>query len=125
MGTSATIVLAPTLASSTVHAVPLVGPPMDVVSVFGFLTAFFTLVAALHHRQARAFVLMLAIGLAGLSVYGFLQGAWPVGFVNGYFSVAIFSRWRRSRKIFIPIPSARALRPLVSPARMSRMFGSN
>jgi len=113
--------LLPRLAS---HAVSD-GPPMDVVAVLGFLAAFVTLVAALHVREARAFMLMLAVGVAGLSLYGFLQGAWPLGIVNAFFSAAVIGKWRRRRNFSAPAVFVRAARPWVSESRMSRMFGSN
>lgn len=115
----------PVLASGVPHGRLQPAPPMDVLAVFGFLTAFFTLCFALDQRKSRSLVLMTALGLAGLSAYAFLQGAWPLGIVNGVWSAATLGKWRRQRRTVVSTACVRAARKWASEARMTRMFGNN
>jgi hypothetical protein len=51
---------------------------------------------ALEKRSAR-FILAFA-GSCGLgSVYGFLQGAWPFGFVEAIWALVALRRWHYAR----------------------------
>lgn len=45
--------------------------------------------------RSRWFVLAFAGGCIASSVYGFLQGAWPFGFVELIWSGVAVQRWRR------------------------------
>ncbi len=112
-------------ASLLTQLAPQQAPQADAVAMLGFLAAFFTIVFALYQRESRAFVLMMAIGLAVLSVYGFLEGVWPLGFVNVFASAAAFRKWRRRGTYFVPTPHVQPMQRWVSESRMSRMFGSN
>lgn len=43
-----------------------------------------------HHRHAT---LGFAVACAAGSVYGFLQGAWPFGLVEGIWTLVALKRW--------------------------------
>jgi hypothetical protein len=62
------------------HAVP--APPLDHVMLFGFLSVFAAGVCYLHRHDSRAAMLTFAASLAATGVYGFLEGAWPLGILE-------------------------------------------
>ena len=66
---------------------------MDALSLFGLFAVTAMLVAyALEDRSPR-YILAFA-GACGLaSLYGFLQGAWPFGIVEGIWSAVALRRW--------------------------------
>jgi hypothetical protein len=74
-------------------------PPMDVLMVCGFLTAILTLLLWMHQGRSRAAAMWLAICLAAMAVFGFLSGAWPLGFIIAAWSASAFSRWRNDRYV--------------------------
>ena len=45
------------------------------------------------------------------SIYGFLQGAWPFGLVEGVWSVVALRRWMGLRRRPGPAPRRKAARP--------------
>jgi len=115
---------------SLIAAAQLSAPPrFQTLMFFGFITSVLTLLFFLHQRRYRRAVLALAICLAALSVYAFLQGAWPVGIVEVVWSAATFARWRRSAKtgryLHLGTPLANAFSPWTPRHRMSRLFDSN
>jgi len=89
---------------------------MDRLTIFGLTTVTAMLVCyALEHRSAW-FVLAFAGACAAASVYGFLQGAWPFGLVEGVWALVALRRWRGtraterlSRSGRAPFPAGRAL----------------
>jgi hypothetical protein len=126
METTIANLFVPALAMGALHKASQPVPDMDAVAVLGFTAAFVALVVALYQREARPFVLVMAVSMAGLSAYAFLSGAWPLGIVNGFWSAATLSQWRQRRKTkrFSP-PVVRHARHWVCESRMSRMFGNN
>src|ERR1700758_3054846 len=48
-------------------------------------------------RRSQWYVLGFAAACVLGSVYGFLQGAWPFGLVEGVWSVVAVRRWRAER----------------------------
>jgi hypothetical protein len=94
MGTLAIIdVIGSTLAAA--HPLP---PRLDVLMTTGFLCAFLATVFFIYQRESSAFVLFLSVSLAVLSFYGFLQGAWPLGWIAIIWSVSTLRRWRKITK---------------------------
>jgi hypothetical protein len=68
--------------------------PMDALTLFGLLSVTAMLIFyALEDRSSR-YVLAFAGACALGSLYGFLQGAWPFGVVEGVWSVIAVRRWR-------------------------------
>jgi hypothetical protein len=106
------------------HPAPV--PQMDVASVFGFVFAVFTLALFVHQRESRAVVLALAVCLAAMAVYAFLEQVWPLGLVVIAWSAATFHRWRthqvkRSVFRFGTAPGGQ----WSAETRLSRMFGND
>ena len=71
---------------------------MDALTLFGLVAV--SLMLLCHSLEDRSpwFVLAFA-GSCGLgSVYGFVQGAWPLGLLELVWSMAAVSRWLRLRR---------------------------
>lgn len=66
---------------------------MSALSLFGLFAVTAMLVFyALEHRSPW-FILAFALACALGSVYGFLQGAWPFGIVEGVWALVAVRRW--------------------------------
>ena len=73
---------------------------MDSLSLFGLFAVTLMLVCyALEHRS-HWFVLAFAAACALGSIYGFLQGAWPFGLIEGVWAVVAVRRWLGLRAEF-------------------------
>jgi hypothetical protein len=65
---------------------------------FGFVAVTLMLVFYALEDRSRWFVAAFAGACMMGSAYGFLQGAWPFGFVEAVWSVVALRRWWMSRK---------------------------
>jgi hypothetical protein len=70
---------------------------MDALSVFGLVAVSLMLVCYALESRSAWFVLGFAGACALGSIYGFLQGAWPFGIVEGVWSVVALRRWLGAR----------------------------
>ncbi len=68
-------------------------PTMDSVTVFGLIAVSLMLVFYACESRSNWFVLAFAVSCAMGSVYGFMQGAWPFGLVEGVWSLVALHRW--------------------------------
>ena len=115
-----------TTTASLVARHSMTPPQFQGVMFFGFVSAVMTLLFFIHQRQSRRVVLALSISLAAMAVYGFMQGAWPLGIVEVVWSCATFERWRAAKNA-----GRRCARPEIGAPqwsvqdRLSRMFGTN
>jgi hypothetical protein len=66
---------------------------MDSLTLYGLTSV--TLMLVFYSLEARAGVFVLAFAGACVmgSIYGFLQGAWPFGLVEGVWSIIALRRW--------------------------------
>jgi hypothetical protein len=100
---------------------------MDNVMVFGFVTGFFTVVGLIYRRELRSTLPALAILLSASALYGFLQGAWPLGCVLLVMTGSEVSQWWRGDETSEPLHHPRPHRHFVSlqkpEARMTKLFG--
>ena len=71
----------------------------DALTAFGLLAV--TLMLLFYALESRSPIFILAFSLACImgSLYGFLQGAWPFGLVEGIWSLVALRRWRLSTKL--------------------------
>ena len=67
---------------------------MDGLTLFGLVAV--SLMLLFYALEARSpwFVLLFAGACALGSAYGFLQGAWPFGLVEGVWSLVALGKWR-------------------------------
>src|SRR6267378_3568882 len=68
---------------------------MKPLTIFGLFAVAAMLVCYALERRNRLFILGFAGACVLGSVYGFLQGAWPFGLVEGVWSVVALRRERR------------------------------
>jgi hypothetical protein len=66
---------------------------MTRLSIFGLFAVSAMLICYALEARSRWFILAFAGACALGSVYGFLQGAWPFGLVEGVWSVVAVRRW--------------------------------
>jgi hypothetical protein len=66
---------------------------MTGLNLFGLFAVSVMVTAYALESRHSAFVLVFAMSCVLASVYGFLQGAWPFGMVEGVWSVVAARRW--------------------------------
>jgi hypothetical protein len=67
---------------------------MDLLTAFGFFAVTMMLVCYALEDRSEWYIFAFAVACALASVYGFLQGAWPFGVVEGIWAVIAARRWR-------------------------------
>jgi hypothetical protein len=115
-----------TAAYHPAHSTP--APNMDVLMVFGFFSMFLALVFLLHQHRSRSAMLGLSACLFATSIYGFLQGAWPLGVTQLAWAGLTLYRWQQKQPqqevrrtgafLWLPLP-------LDTESRMSAVFETN
>jgi hypothetical protein len=68
-------------------------------TVFGLFAVTAMLVCYALEKRSRWFILAFSFACLLASVYGFLQGAWPFGIVEGIWSLVAVHRWRQATKV--------------------------
>ena len=70
---------------------------MDALTVFGLVAVTSMLIFYALEERAPIFIFCFAGSCAASSVYGFLQGAWPFGIVEGIWTFVALRRWSKAR----------------------------
>lgn len=68
---------------------------MDALTWFGLVAVSAMLICYACEKQSRWWILGFAAACLLGSAYGFLQGAWPFGVVEGIWAVVAARRWWR------------------------------
>jgi hypothetical protein len=71
---------------------------MSPLTIFGLFAVTAMLVCYALESRSPWFILVFAGACVLGSVYGFLQGAWPFGLVEGVWAGVAARRWVRARK---------------------------
>ncbi len=66
---------------------------MDPLTLFGLIAVTLMLVFYALEDRAPVFTLGFAVACALGSAYGFLQGAWPFGVVEGIWTLVALKKW--------------------------------
>jgi hypothetical protein len=66
---------------------------MNRLTLFGLFAVTAMLVTYALENRSRWFILAFGGACVLGSIYGFLQGAWPFGIVEGIWSVVALRRW--------------------------------
>ena len=66
---------------------------MSRLTLFGLFAVTAMLVTYAFENRSRWFILGFSVACVLGSIYGFLQGAWPFGIVEGIWSVVALRRW--------------------------------
>jgi hypothetical protein len=82
---------------------------MDRLTAFGLAAVSLMLVFYALEPRSHWFVLAFAVSCAMGSAYGFLQGAWPFGLVEGLWSFVALRRWWLLRRTPTPSPEPACL----------------
>jgi hypothetical protein len=69
---------------------------MSGLTLFGLFAVTAMLVCYALEDRSPKFVLGFAGACVLASIYGFLQGAWPFGIVEGIWAIVALRRWRRA-----------------------------
>jgi hypothetical protein len=102
---------------------------LDSLMLFGFLSVFLTLVFYINQHHSRANGIAFALCLAATAVYGFMQGAWPLGMIQTAWCAMTVKRFfkptRKSTEYRQPrlVRVERIVNPIDMESRISRMFG--
>jgi len=67
---------------------------MDALTLFGLMAVTAMLVFYALEERSPWFSLAFALACALGSIYGFLQGAWPFGLVEGVWALVARRKWR-------------------------------
>jgi hypothetical protein len=81
----------------TAHSMRLArksGESMDRLTLFGLFAVTAMLLCYAWEDRSHWFVLGFAGACVLGSIYGFLQGAWPFGLVEGIWAAVALRRWR-------------------------------
>jgi hypothetical protein len=70
---------------------------MDNLTLFGLFAVSMMLVTYTLENRSHWMVFLFAIACALGSAYGFLQGAWPFGLVEGVWALIALKRWNERR----------------------------
>jgi hypothetical protein len=68
-------------------------PHMDPLTLFGAIAVTAMLIFYGLESRSANFVLAFAAACLASSCYGFMQGAWPFGFVEAIWSLVALRRW--------------------------------
>ena len=77
---------------------------MDALTLFGLCAVSAMLACYALEPRSPWFVLGFALSCMAGSAYGFLQGAWPFGLVEGIWSLVALARWRKQGRA-LPEPA--------------------
>jgi hypothetical protein len=66
---------------------------MNALSAFGLFAVTAMVLCYACENRSHWFILGFAVSCVLASVYGFLQGAWPFGLVEGLWSLIAARRW--------------------------------
>jgi hypothetical protein len=75
---------------------------MDALTLFGLFAVSAMLICYWLEERNPWFILLFCLACVMASVYGFLQGAWPFGLVEGVWSIVAFRRWWAKRQKTVP-----------------------
>ena len=70
---------------------------MSRLSLFGLFAVTAMLVCYAFEDRSPKFILGFAVACVLGSIYGFLQGAWPFGIVEGIWAAVALRRWWRTK----------------------------
>ncbi len=68
---------------------------MDGLTAFGLFAVTAMLLTYAFEDRSPWLILGFAVACALGSIYGFLQGAWPFGLVEGVWTLVALHRWHR------------------------------
>ncbi|HTV32868.1 MAG TPA: hypothetical protein VME69_07160 [Methylocella sp.] len=71
---------------------------MDGLTLFGLVAVSAMLITYALERRSSWYILGFAASCALGSAYGFLQGAWPFGLLEGLWALVALRRWQKESR---------------------------
>ena len=71
---------------------------MNLLTLFGLVAVSLMLLFYALENRSPIFIVAFAAACVMGSIYGFLQGAWPFGMVEGIWSLVALRRWWNARR---------------------------
>lgn len=71
---------------------------MSLLSLFGLFSVTLMLICYSFEYRSHWFILGFSFACALGSIYGFLQGAWPFGIIEGIWAMVAFNKWMKAEK---------------------------
>jgi hypothetical protein len=71
---------------------------MDPLTLFGVFAVTAMMILYAFEDRSPHFILAFAGACVLASLYGFLQGAWPIGVVEAVWAFVAVERWRRKAR---------------------------
>jgi len=78
------------------------------LTLFGLVAVALMLIFYALEKWSHWYILAFAGSCVLASVYGFLQGAWPFGLVESFWSVVALRRWWIARRAIIAAAAPRS-----------------
>lgn len=69
---------------------------MDLLSLFGLFSVTLMLICYSFESRNHWFILGFSFACSLGSIYGFLQGAWPFGIIEGIWAAVAFNKWMKA-----------------------------
>jgi hypothetical protein len=69
---------------------------MTLLSLFGLFSVSLMMICYALEKRSDWFILGFSLACMLGSIYGFLQGAWPFGIVEGIWTFVAFNKWIRA-----------------------------
>jgi hypothetical protein len=84
---------------------PLVEDTLNALTLFGAGAVTVMLLAYALEKRSAWWVLVFAVACGASSLYGWLAGTWPFGFVEGIWALVALRRWWLRRSDLSPRPT--------------------
>ena len=72
---------------------------MSLLTLFGLISVSLMLLFYALEGRSHWFTLCFSFSCALGSIYGFLQGAWPFGLVEGVWALVALGKWQKVRLV--------------------------
>src|SRR5215471_13477124 len=79
---------------------------IDALTAFGLVAVSLMLLFYALEDKSRAFTLLFSGACAMGSIYGFMQGAWPFGLVEGVWALVAIRKWSQLGSTLKDAPEA-------------------
>jgi hypothetical protein len=73
---------------------------MDQLTAFGLFAIIVQLICYGFEHRSPWFIFVFAFGCIMGSIYGFLQGAWPFGVMEIFWTILAFQRWWKAKSAY-------------------------
>jgi hypothetical protein len=72
---------------------------MDTLTLFGLIAVILMLIFYMLEQKNPWFIFAFSVACALSSIYGFLQGAWPMGAVELVWALVALRKWQKTHHL--------------------------